>query len=205
MTTFIFSTLSLVISIVSFLGAKKAERYIGLRNELSNLPAVIPEKRTNPRGGTVGLLIKNRGAGIAIIEKLLVTHKPSFTVDAAQNSNWLNDLKSILKGAASNNQDVREINENVTPVKNVYTASAMSGSVLNIGEEFWLIQGDPDNLSANKIQTVIGWLNNLDVRVIYSSVYMKQFDSNERYEVFIQRINKFYQSWISKRVERLRK
>ena len=58
MTTLIVSILSLVISIFSFLGAKRAERNTGLRNELSTLPALMPEKHTNPRGGRVGLLLR---------------------------------------------------------------------------------------------------------------------------------------------------
>ena len=200
----LIATIALFISIFSFLGAKKAERYTGLRNELSNLPAIMPEKRLNPRGGQVGLLIKNRGTGIAIIDKILITHQPDITIDAAQNSDWVSKLKSALADSAIQ-QRVVEIKDNVTPVKNVYFASIASGSVLNVGEELWLFQGDPENLNANEMQTVIEWIKNLEVRVIYFSVYMKQFDSKDKYEVFIQRINTFYLPWISRKLEHIKK
>ena len=96
-------------------------------------------------------IIKNRGTGIGIIDKMLVTHQPNIIVDAAQMPNWLDELKRKLKTSAEAGQDVIEIKDNVTPVKNVYLASASRGSVINIGEELWLIRGDSENLNEQEM------------------------------------------------------
>lgn len=203
MTTLILSLVSLLIAILSYLGAKRAERNTGLRNELSCLPALMSEKRTNPRGGLVGLLIRNRGTGIGIIEKILVTHQPNFVVDAAQTHDWLGELKSKLSESVKSGGDVQEIKD-VAPVKNVYTGSAAAGVTINIGEELWLIQGNPNNLSDDEMKTVIAWTKNLEVQVDYSTVYLRKFSSAESYEKYINLIHKSYQPLISKCISKLR-
>lgn len=187
----IIAALAASVSFFSFKASKQAERATALSNELATLPALMPEKRVNKRGGTVGLLVKNRGPGPAVIDSMLITHVPDITVDAALNNNWMNELQTKLKDSANNKNKVYEL-PNVTPVKQVLTGSVSRGSVLNSGEELWFIKGDLDDLTEDELKTVIGWTENLQVRAIYSSVFLRSFDSQERYEKYLKDIHSKY-------------